>query len=367
MIKLKESESALFEIVKAILWDRPLDYGCINIYSDTLKLAAKQGLLAFCGTILDKADTEQVQKLSVPQETKLIWLGNITTLEQRYAQQLMMCAALAKHFKSNNIKMMVLKGIGLSKLYPQPSRRECGDIDFYLFGEFEKGNALIKKLIEQNYAEFVYENAKHYVFNSQGVNFEHHKFFLNEARYKVDKILAKYLTEIMNKTEAETLLIKDNTEIFTPPPTFNAIYLARHMIAHLVREFRVRYLTDWCLFLKHYDGRYDKATLLKAFDEAGLSTLLNAITNICVKHLGLAPELNPFGKIDTDNKDLIKIEEKVMIEMLRADYQPKSNNKLIALWQRISRYYASRWKFKLAHGINFAGMLWGSFKVRRKV
>lgn len=39
--------------------------------------------------------------------------------------------------------MMVLKGYGLSKNYPVPNHRPCGDMDIYLFGDQEKADKLI--------------------------------------------------------------------------------------------------------------------------------------------------------------------------------------------------------------------------------
>ena len=66
---------------------------------------------------------------------------------------------------SKGLKFLLLKGIGLSLVYPNPSSRESGDIDFYLFGNYKEGNLIFAP------TKFS-ESAKHSSFVYKGVNVE---------------------------------------------------------------------------------------------------------------------------------------------------------------------------------------------------
>ena len=75
-------------------------------------------------------------------QTKLEWIGSVHQLEVGYQKQLYTIASLATFYQKHGIRMMVLKGYGLSLNYPKPNHRPCSDLDIYLFGEQKRADLL---------------------------------------------------------------------------------------------------------------------------------------------------------------------------------------------------------------------------------
>lgn len=62
------------------------------------------------------------------------WLSQVMTCEGMYAKHEKAMAHLARVLAKQNIRMMVLKGYGLSLDWPVPNHRAVGDLDIYNFG-----------------------------------------------------------------------------------------------------------------------------------------------------------------------------------------------------------------------------------------
>lgn len=61
---------------------------------------------------------------------------------------------MAAVFAENGIRLLLLKGLGLSRNYPVPAHRECGDIDIYLFGASDEGDRLLLQMGAQPISTF---------------------------------------------------------------------------------------------------------------------------------------------------------------------------------------------------------------------
>lgn len=99
-------------------------------------LAARQGVLAVAWDGLqsicrgNRLDSE----CRPDKALELKWAYNVRIIEQRYARQQRAAQHLAKILAEENISTMILKGLSLSRLYPIPQHRPCGDIDIWLYG-----------------------------------------------------------------------------------------------------------------------------------------------------------------------------------------------------------------------------------------
>lgn len=111
-------------------------------------LAAKQGLSAI---VLDGLDVEiaahvRNEGIDMPQRLRLEWIGEVMqNCEARYADYEKAIKDLAGFYSSLHIKMMVLKGYGLSLNYPKPNHRPCGDIDIWNFGKQKEADDWMTK------------------------------------------------------------------------------------------------------------------------------------------------------------------------------------------------------------------------------
>lgn len=94
------------------------------------------------------------EELRPPRDIRLRWALTAEEQEKRYRRQQKKAAKMAAAFAENGIRMLVLKGLGLSRDYPVPAHRECGDIDIYLFGASDEGDRLLLQMGAQPISTF---------------------------------------------------------------------------------------------------------------------------------------------------------------------------------------------------------------------
>jgi len=127
---------------------------------------------------------------------------------------------------------MLLKGLALSDLFPNPHSRPSGDIDIYLFGDFEKGN----KLFSSGQCP---ETELHTSFEYRGVEIENHKIFVYNNS-KVKGMVGEYLLDHTND------VVLSPHGYYTVAPLPNLVYLLMHALNH------VNYASEDTIFsLKH--------------------------------------------------------------------------------------------------------------------
>ena len=140
------NDQRLFSLVRSALWNATLPSDLFMDMRDEdwkiiFKQASKQGLMGIAYDSLRKLPKE----LQCSSSFCLQWAVNVDAMENRYRKQYNALEQLAAFYAQYDIHILLLKGIGLSSYYPIPSHREGGDIDIYLFGDFEKGNRLMEE------------------------------------------------------------------------------------------------------------------------------------------------------------------------------------------------------------------------------
>ena len=111
-------------------------------------------------------------ELQPSRELRLRWAYNVERIERRYGQQRRRAAELAAAYAEAGIRTVVLKGFAVSRLYPVPEHRPCGDLDCFLCGDYERGN----RVAEQVGAEVKRDYYKHSHIVFRGLTVENHRF-----------------------------------------------------------------------------------------------------------------------------------------------------------------------------------------------
>ena len=296
-------------------------------------IAKTQGV---SGLLLDGLDRcyNQGKNIGLDFQTKMDWIGDVQQLEAIYTQHEKAIESLAKFYEDYGIKMMLLKGIGLSYDYPVPKHRLCGDIDIYLFGDLKKGDMLVRKMLGIEIDE---DHHKHTVFNYKGVTVENHYDFANYYKHRSSKKLDDWL-----KQETERSVRKGN--LWIPSPSFNAVFLVRHAASHFAAEqITIRHLLDWAFFVdKHYE-EVDWDWQWNVCKDQNMHKFLLAINEICVKYLGFSSE-----KFKTGGD--VHLMERVFNDILYPDIQGvKPKNFFSYAKARGKRWWSNRWKHKIVY------------------
>lgn len=220
-------------------------------------------------------DTEWGKKI------KSRFLSITLQLEQRNRRQLAVMCKMGEYLKKHGCRMMVMKGQACAMWYPNPAHRSVGDIDFYLLGDYAKGNEAIRKLGVQVDDSWY----KHSEFSIEGEAFENHQYFVTTRGGKHYKKLNELLCKIAKDSP---MAHYPNSDVLLPPPMFNALFLTYHGYAHFVSEgLRLKQVLDWVTFVKQHQQEVDWDELHRLCEEFKLNRFLEVMNTIAVKKFGV--------------------------------------------------------------------------------
>lgn len=263
-----------------------------------------------------------------PRETRIRWALSAEKLEERYRHQQQTASKLAARFSEEGLRMLLLKGLGLSRDYPLPEHRECGDIDIYLYGQSDKGDRILHEIG----AHLYFDVPKHSEYVWDGVLIENHRTILNVRRNRTERELNALLVRLLEKDGTHGLV----PGIQTPPATFNAIFLIRHAAVHFQKEGIVlRHLCDWACFLTRHWDEIDHALFRTAMEDYRMDRFADLMTAAAVEYLGAevpGPECEAgmLGRFMEEVLTLSPMPDKLLPRLLR----------------KLSGPYRNRWRLR---------------------
>ena len=267
---------------------------------------------------------------------RIQWFGNVVAYERLYAKHEKAMADLARLYANNGIRMMVVKGYGLSLDWPVPNHRPVGDLDIYNFGKWKEADALVAKTCGIRIND---GHEHHTIFNYKEVSVENHYDFINiKAHRDAPKIEAR-LKALADKDYREIEV--DGAKLYLPSADFNAIFLMRHMGQHFAGEhLNLRQVLDWGFFVRAHHKEVDWKATIGFLKEIGIYTFFNQINAICVDYLGFSESCFPTIERDKD------MEERILMDILHPEFaEEKPASGLISILTfKFRRWWHNRWK-----------------------
>jgi hypothetical protein len=206
--------------------------------------------------------------------------------------------------------MLLFKGIALSRFYPNPEHREFGDIDIYLYGEADEGDAMLRRMVKKDNHP---SSKKHTGFSYKGILIENHHTILNHgtpSSFHNSAVLEKRLKEDLAsgeivKHELPSLSGLSDKGLFFPPPDFDALFVTLHALGHFPSGIVFRHLCDLKVLFTVYRGKIDFDAYRDSLSKAGVLKIANALIALTVRYLGLNPECAPPYESDPVLEDQI--------------------------------------------------------------
>lgn len=279
-----------------------------------------------------------------PRETKrkrMVWIGQMMASERLYAKHEAALATLARLYAKAGIRMMVLKGYGLSLDWPVPNHRPVGDLDIYNFGKWQEAD----KIIEKECGVKVDDTHEHHtVFNFDGITVENHYDFINTKAHRDASKIEARLKTLVNRRVAE--IDVQGEKIYLPSADFNAIFLMRHLGQHFAGDhLNLRQVLDWGFFVKARNKELDWGSAIVFLKEIGLDVFFNQINAVCVDYLGFDSAIFP----TIERNDALKM--RIMEDILHPEFseeKPKSGLVAILVF-KFRRWWCNRWKHSLVY------------------
>ena len=283
------------------------------------------------------------------EDLKYEWFGGVFSCEEDFQNYKSAIINLAKFYESIGVRMMLLKGYGLSLNYPIPEHRPTGDIDIFLndndddndncgrLPAWQRGDEIIRSLgikVDRSHEH-------HTVFQFEGFTVENHYDIVNTKEKKSSAALDATLKRLAEGSQ------RTDEGIYLPSADFNAIFVIRHLGQHIAGErVTLRQLLDWGLFIEKHSDAIDWDFVMAYWQEIGISEFARCINRICVDSLGF--DAQRFHGELSDNAALCA---RLLSDILHPEFDgecPQGSFLKEALF-KTRRYIANGWKRKLVY------------------
>ena len=291
-----------------------------------------QGVPSICFDGLQKAFAQG--NYQIDQQLNYDWFTTCLSAEMVYDAQQRALSFLANFYAQHGIDMMLLKGYAMAAYYPVPKHRPLGDIDIWLFGK----QAQADKILSEKLGIAVEEDKEHHtVFYLNGIMVENHYEFVNASVHSTNRLFNEVLTRLGMQAHAKMSLSKG--EIALPTPTFNALFLFRHMAQHYTGSgINFRQVADWVLFLQKEASQVDWPLVLNLIEKTGCKPFFQALMGLSCHYFGLSKDALPaFSREE-------QLEQKLLQDICQENvYQARPGGVL----NKLQRFRHQRSKIKM--------------------
>ncbi|MCQ2170410.1 MAG: nucleotidyltransferase family protein [Bacteroidales bacterium] len=190
-------------------------------------LAKKHALVGVIFDVVENLPEEQ----SLPRNVLMKFAGNAWVIENWNLRSNAHMPELKSIFSDAGMAVSVLKGQGLSILYPNSCRRQCGDIDLWVDGKRDDILAFLKRGGWKLDRLYMHHIGADFFDDKIKVEVHFHPSWFNNPF--TDRKLKKFFAE-----EAETQFRNENKElgIAVATSSFNCVYILLHIFRHLFDE-----------------------------------------------------------------------------------------------------------------------------------
>lgn len=310
-LKLEPQEEMLLALLRAALHQQEVETACFQQamaenWLQCYLLAVRQGVAALAWEGVERLPVE----LCPPLDVKLSWALVEKKQVAKYRKHCHVVGELTRLYSQHGIATMVLKGVGLSRLYPVPAHRVGGDIDIYTYSTDktrltdEEANLLVDKLMQERGMEVTRSTQgkdSHFVFHQ--IMIENHRFFFETWRFPMAIEVEQWLEDHIQSQQAH--LMDGEWGIHVPSVAFECIYVPYHAALHAGIGLSLHHLCDMAVLFKQ------GGDLPMELNNRRFFYPVKVFAQLCNQYLGM--------EVAVDGKD--EISDEIMKEILRTPYQ----------------------------------------------
>lgn len=329
MEDLESLTETMLEFVRASVLEREpkIPIESIIDWDGLMDVSSKQGLLAWVWDGICKLPIQQ----QPPRQQRINWELSSQEISNRYDYHYSILKKMVYICNQNNIRLLLLKGIGLSELYPYPQLRPSGDIDVYFFDDFEKGNELFCQ------RDFLF-GGKHAEFTYEGVHVENHLTFINtltKQQIRAEKYIEDTLIEAQCSSGGYYIL----------SPKGNIVYLLMHSLSHMdsIYILPFRNIFDFGMYMDAHRKALSPDVCIEIMQKLGLIKSFELFMYLVEWTVGIPFNEYHIGMIP--KSDIEKAKEMLTFKDAKIRL-PKSIPFIKREWLLLKRTYRIRWLFK---------------------
>jgi len=333
---MTESQSIVLDLIRAEVTGAAPESPDRADWKDVMGIARVQGVYGLCMDAVVRLPSDARPHRSVMLE----WIGNVNYMEEIYERHVDTLSALARFYAENGIPMLLLKGYGLSLFWPNPIRRQVGDIDIYLYGRWREADSMIAERFG-----IKVDNSHHHhsVFRFRGTMVEDHYDFLNTRSHDSNKWIEDVFKVLADESRGEGEKVLGN--VILPSAMLNALYVVRHAACHFAAEkITLRNVLDWAFLMRGICGEIDRESFSACVREMGMMDFVSGIKELCVRYLVFES-----GCFPVDGCVQEGMAERILADILEPEDTGGSRKGLDYVAYRTALWWNNRWKHKMVY------------------
>lgn len=289
---MSRTEQQFFTLLRSGLWNSPVDDSLFSGDTDWSAIL-KMALMQTSGGVVFDGISKLPENLQPPTAIMRRFYQTVIRIEQSHGLFNERLSRVILLLQSEGIHPILLKGQGVAQNYPNPVRRQCGDIDLYI-GKKDYRRACELAVQKGIVSDETLESHKHFYFEWDGVVIEFHRIVEKLPDPFINKKFQEWTQYHLHRNTLKVWNL-NNTEVLLPPPNFNALYIFNHAFLHFIADgIGCRQLSDWVMYLHTFHDQIDRPELMKDLETFGLLRAWQIFGNIAVHELGLSKEEFPF-------------------------------------------------------------------------
>lgn len=210
-------------------------------WKDIYGMACKQAIVGVMFTGVERLPQQQ----RPPKQMIMKWYATVSNIENRNRLMNKTAIDVSRRFQKDGFRNAILKGQGVATFYPQPLRRQSGDIDIWLEGTREKILSYVRHFVPN--AEALYHHVEFPVLKDVAIEVHFTPSFC------INPFTDKRLQKFFKKEAAydNYIDLPENTgQIVFPTERLNRVFLMRHTYGHFVGEgIGLRQIMDYYYLL----------------------------------------------------------------------------------------------------------------------
>ena len=209
-------------------------------------------------------------------------------------------------FESENIQIIVLKGIATARYYGKPEKRKAGDVDILLTDRNRTEDA--RRIILSLGCDIKEEQRAqhHIVFNYRKTDIDIELHTMLVEPFDNEKI--NHYVDLLITECGQHMAYVDAFGVRVPAliGAYHAYELLLHMLQHFLRAgFGLKLLCDWVVFWNTEQmDTAEQETYMTLVKESGVKGFSDGITMICTDYLGLKEEKVSFMELQGSRRSI---------------------------------------------------------------
>lgn len=249
-------------------------------------MAAKQSVLGVTFTGVERMKACG-GVFTCPRQLMLSWFTECENIERASQRLDEAVVRVARTFARRGYRSCLLKGQGCAAMYPQPLRRNPGDIDLWLEGTDTDIITMVRSIDRE--ARTLYHHIDFPEYKDIEIEVHYRPSFVQNLAH--NRRLQRFFSS--NSAEQFANITPDGSlkGVAVPTHEFNIVYQLAHINQHVLKDgIGLRQLTDYYFLLRAADGRTDRR-VVDTLRQVGLYPVATAVMYVMGEVFGMERRL----------------------------------------------------------------------------